>query len=60
MKTNNNLNDGFQENKKQLSIYLPENLYNSLTELALIDDRPLVNYIRCVLKDHVRATLKED
>ena len=40
-------------NKKQVSIYLPEDVYNKLVLMAEDDDRPLVSYIRCVLKEHV-------
>ena len=46
---NNNTNS----NKRQVSIYLPEDIYNKLVQMAEEDDRPLVSYIRCVLKDHI-------
>ena len=46
------------ENRKQFSIYLPVDMYETLVELAEEDDRSLVSYVRGVLKKHVQKAIK--
>lgn len=46
------------KDKKQFSIYLDENDYNELLQMAKKDDRPLVSYVRNILKKHIKETNK--
>ena len=47
------------EARKQFSIYLPIDMYETLVELAEEDDRSLVSYVRGVLKKHVQRATKQ-